>query len=61
MENLTSWEERGVEKARRTIALNMLQENFSPEEISYFTQLTIEQIQQLQDKPGIALSTAPAT
>jgi predicted transposase/invertase (TIGR01784 family) len=48
MENLTSWEERGVEKERRTIALSMLQDNLPLEQISRHTRLTIEQLQQIQ-------------
>lgn len=45
---VTSWEEKGMEKERQSIALNMLKDNFSLEQISRLTGLTITQRQQLQ-------------
>ena len=48
MQTVTTWEENGMEKARRSIALNMLKDNFSLEQISRLTGLTIAQLQQLQ-------------
>jgi predicted transposase YdaD len=48
METLTSWEREGMEKERQSIALNMLKDNFSLEQISRLTGLTIAQLQQLQ-------------
>jgi predicted transposase/invertase (TIGR01784 family) len=50
MEVTTSWEEKGLEKATRTIALNMLKDNLSLEQVSRWTGLTIEQLQQLQSE-----------
>ena len=53
MQTMTSWEEKGMEKglerATKSIALNMLKDNFSLEQISRLTGLTIVQLQQLQD------------
>lgn len=56
MQTMTSWEEKGMEKgleqATQSIALNMLKDNFSLEQISRLTGLTIAQLQQLQaDNP----------
>ena len=52
MEVMTSWEEKGMEKGmekeRRTIALNLLQENIPLELIVRTTGLTLTQLQQLQ-------------
>jgi predicted transposase/invertase (TIGR01784 family) len=60
MENLTSWEERGMEKGieqgmeevRRSIALKMLQENMPIDTIARFTNFSVEQIRQLQAQNG---------
>ena len=55
MQTMTSWEEKGMEKGmekeRQSIALNMLKDNFSLEQISRLTGLTITQLQQLQADP----------
>ena len=55
MQTITSWEEKGMEKGmekeRQSIALNMLKDNFSLEQISRLTGLTITQLQQLQADP----------
>jgi predicted transposase YdaD len=48
MMNLTSWEERGMERGMRLAALKMLQENIPAETIARVTDLSVEQIQQLQ-------------
>jgi predicted transposase/invertase (TIGR01784 family) len=56
MQTMTSWEEKGMEKgmekglerATQSIALNMLKDNFSLEQIARLTGLTIDQLQQLQ-------------
>ena len=48
MEVTTSWEEKGVEKATQTIALNLLQENIPLETIARTTGLSIAQLQALQ-------------
>jgi predicted transposase/invertase (TIGR01784 family) len=56
MKNLTSWEERGVEKGieqgrdaeRRAIALNLLRKNLPLDTIAEVTGLSIEQLEQLQ-------------
>ena len=56
MQTMTSWEEKGMEKglekglerATQSIALNMLKDNFSLEQISRLTGLTIAQLQQMQ-------------
>ena len=48
MQTMTSWEEKGMEKERQSIALNMLKDHFSLEQISRLTGLTITQLQQLQ-------------
>jgi predicted transposase YdaD len=50
METLTSWEEKVIEKATQTIALNMLKGNLPLEQISQFTGLTIAQLQHLRDQ-----------
>ncbi|MBE9012574.1 hypothetical protein IQ250_20450 [Pseudanabaenaceae cyanobacterium LEGE 13415] len=41
-------EQRGEEKARRSLALKMLQENLPLEMIARLTELSIEQLQQLR-------------
>ena len=48
MQTVTSWEEKGIEKATQSIALNMLKDNFSLEQISRLTGLTIAQLQHMQ-------------
>ena len=48
MEALTSWEQKGMEKERQTIALNMIRKGLSLETIAEVTGLTIAQLQQLQ-------------
>jgi Putative transposase, YhgA-like len=48
MQATTSWEEKGIEKERRSMALKMLQENIPLETITRITELTIAQLQQLQ-------------
>jgi predicted transposase/invertase (TIGR01784 family) len=56
MENLTIWEEKGIEKGmekgmereRNAIALKMLQANLPLEQVSNFTGLTIAQLHQVQ-------------
>jgi predicted transposase YdaD len=50
MEVTTSWEEKGMEKAQRAIALEMLQENLPLDQISRLTKLTIAQIKKLQSE-----------
>jgi hypothetical protein len=50
MEVTTSWEEKGIEKERRAIALEMLQENLPLDQISRLTKLTIAQIKKLQSE-----------
>ncbi len=56
METMTSWErkgmEKGMEKERQSIALNLLQQGFPIEAIAQATGLTIVQLKQLQaDRP----------
>jgi predicted transposase YdaD len=48
MQATTSWEERGIEKATQTIALNMLRKNMSLETITELTGLTTAQLHELQ-------------
>jgi hypothetical protein len=48
MPYVTSVEEIGMEKATRTIALNLLQENIPVETIARTTGLTIAQVKKLQ-------------
>jgi predicted transposase YdaD len=48
MQAMTSWEEKGMEKERQAIALNMLKDNLPWEQIVRLTGLTIEQVQSLQ-------------
>ena len=48
MQTMTSWEEKGLEKATRTIALNMLRKNLALETIAEVTGLTIAEVQTLQ-------------
>jgi hypothetical protein len=48
MQVTTSWERKGKAEERETIALNMLKENFSLEQISRLTGMTIPEIQGLQ-------------
>jgi predicted transposase/invertase (TIGR01784 family) len=50
MEVTTSWEEKGIEKERRAIALEMLQENLPLDQVSRLTKLTIAQIKKLQSE-----------
>ena len=50
METLTSWEMKGIEKERRSIALNMLKDNFSLEQIARLTGLALSQVQQIQSE-----------
>ena len=50
MKTMTSWEEKGMEKATQTIALNMLNDNLLLEQIARLTGLTIEQRQHLQSQ-----------
>lgn len=50
METLTSWEEKGMEKKQRTIALNLLRENLPLEVIARATEMTIAQLQELQSQ-----------
>jgi hypothetical protein len=45
---MTSWERKGKMDAQRSIALNMLKDNFSLEQISRLTGMTIPEIQRLQ-------------
>jgi hypothetical protein len=57
MEVMTSWEEKGfkigVEKARKTIALKLLQEGYTVELVTKVTSLTIADLHQLQtDNPA---------
>jgi predicted transposase/invertase (TIGR01784 family) len=53
MATMTRWEEKGLEKgsekARRTIALNLLRKNIDLETIAEVTGLTIEQVQALSE------------
>ena len=56
MQTMTSWEEKGMEKGmekeRQTIALNLLRKKLDLETIAEVTGLTIAQLQQLQaDRP----------
>ena len=48
MQTMTSWEEKRLEQATRTIALNMLRKNLALETISEVTGLTIAEVQALQ-------------
>ncbi len=48
MQTITSWEEKGMEKERQSIALNMLRKKLDLETIAEVTGLTIDQLQQLQ-------------
>jgi predicted transposase YdaD len=48
MQVTTSWERKGKIEARQAIALNMLKDNFSLEQISRLTGMTIPEIQRLQ-------------
>jgi predicted transposase/invertase (TIGR01784 family) len=48
MQATTSWEERGMEKAQQTIALNLLRQGLTIELIAQATELTIAQIQAIQ-------------
>ena len=54
MYTMTSWEEKGmekgIEKERQTIALNLLRQGFSVESITQATGLTIDQLKQLQNQ-----------
>jgi predicted transposase YdaD len=48
MQVTTSWERKGKAEEREAIALNMLKDNFSLEQISRLTGMTIPEIQRLQ-------------
>jgi hypothetical protein len=48
MPYVTSIEQMGIERERQKIALKMLQENIPLETVARITELTIEQLQQLQ-------------
>ena len=48
MQTTTSWEEKGIERERRSIALNLLRKEMSLEMISEVTSLTLIQLQALQ-------------
>ena len=52
MQAMTSWEEKGMEKgmekARRSIALNLLRQGISIETIAQATGLTLPQLQDMQ-------------
>jgi predicted transposase YdaD len=50
MQATTSWEEKGIEKATKAIALNMLRKNLDIETIAEVTGLTITQVQVLQSQ-----------
>jgi len=52
MQITTSWEEKGMEKERRSLALKMLQENIPLETIARITEFSIAQLQQLQSQAG---------
>jgi predicted transposase/invertase (TIGR01784 family) len=56
MEVMTSWEERGMEKGmekeRQTIALNLIKQGIAIEVIAQATGLTLAQLQQLPAPPG---------
>ena len=57
MEVMTSWErkgiEKGVEREKQTIALNMLRDNFSVDQVSKLTGLSLSQVQQLQSQEAV--------
>jgi Putative transposase, YhgA-like len=48
MQATTSWEEKGIVKERRSMALKMLQENIPLETIARITEFSIVQLQQMQ-------------
>ncbi len=48
MQATTSWEEKGMERATRTIALNLLHQGIALETIAQATGLTLDQLQELQ-------------
>ena len=50
MERMTSWEEKGIEKATQSIALNLLRQGISIETIAQATGLTLTQLQEIQAK-----------
>jgi len=52
MQITTSWEEKGMEKERRSLALKMLQEGATLQFVEKVTGLTVEQLQQLQSQAG---------
>ncbi len=52
MQITTSWEEKGMEKERRSLALRMLQEGATLQFVEKVTGLTVEQLQQLQSQAG---------
>jgi len=47
---MTSWEEKGMEKERQTIALNLLRKNLDLETIAEVTGLTVIQLQEMQNQ-----------
>ena len=48
MQTVTTWEEKGMKKARRSLAFNMLRKKLDLETIAEVTGLTIAQLQDLQ-------------
>ncbi len=50
METMTSWEKKGMEKERQSIALNLLRQGISIETIAQATGLTLTQLQEIQAK-----------
>lgn len=48
IQTMTSWEEKGMEKERQTIALNLLRKKLDLETIAEVTGMTIAQLHQLQ-------------
>jgi predicted transposase YdaD len=50
MQTVTSWEEKGMEKARCSIATNLLRQGISIEAIAQATGLTLSQLQEIQAK-----------
>ncbi|MBG1268378.1 Rpn family recombination-promoting nuclease/putative transposase [Nostoc sp. WHI] len=50
MEIVTSWGEKAAQKTREEIALNLLREGMSIEAVARLTELTVQQVQQLQAK-----------
>ena len=50
MQAMTSWEEKGMEKERQTIALNFLRQGILIEAIAQATGVTLPQLQEMQAK-----------